>query len=186
MMNDIPAMISHRPQKMASSTSSATEYDMSSSDYGSVSSNNAPVKASPKPSAPAASNAPSAEAAARETLARHFHEQHRALALASLMENSRLAMEAAGLKKQALPQPAMTSVVSSTTAIHQAPGFTAAHHFTPPILGAMTTHSNSVFAPTVNLPQQKTSGVHSTAEAAKSALYKAYLQALSRNAAPRP
>lgn len=187
MMNGIPAMISHRSQSMnrASGASwSVTESDLTSSDNGSVSSVNQ-VAASVAQSLPQAPVAPetssvagaantiaapiSAEAAAREALTRHFHEQHRAFALASLMENSRLAMAAVGI-----PEASTSVATASSATLSQHP---VGESSTAPVLGAMTTHSPSVFAPTVYSagmnPQPP------TAEAAKTELYKAYLQALS-------
>ncbi|KAL7529359.1 hypothetical protein ACHAXR_006428 [Thalassiosira sp. AJA248-18] len=181
MMNGIPSMISHRNQKMAASTSSVTESDLTS-DNGSVCSAN--VTAPPKPVvAPAAAvnnAALTAEAVAREALARHFHEQHRAFALASLMENSRLAMAAAGLNNQA-------SGSSSVASVAQKRANESNKKYCVPVVGAITTHSPAVFAPTVSIPEKnKVSAVNaqaSSAESAKSALYEAYLQALSSSAA---
>lgn len=217
MMNDIPSMISHRNSggaASASGTSSVTESDLTS-DGGSVCSGNlaskahhpaalqaAPaVPAVPSSAAPAVAAAP-VEAAAREVLARHFHEQHRAFALASLMENSRLAMEAAGMagRTRAGPPPQPASAPPP-----QAPAHTplqqqhrhqavvqiraaARQQRVTPVLGAMTTHSQGVFAPTVSIPEgeRRGPGAVSMAEAAKSALYSAYLQALSGNSSLQP
>lgn len=191
MMNDIPSMISHRPQKMAASTSSVTESDLTS-DNGSVCSNNAVVhKFSDKAAVQvqAVNNAAqtmnnaaqAAEAQAREALARHFHEQHRAFALASLMENSRSAMAGFGMRNQACAAAASSSVQSSQNQCQQY----------VPVLGAMTTHSPSVLAHTVTIPEDKKMPANvpagaslSSAEAAKIALYKAYLQALSSHMPP--
>lgn len=181
MMNGIPSMISHRNQKMAASTSSVTESDLTS-DNGSVCSAN--VTAPPKPVvAPAAAvnnAALTAEAVAREALARHFHEQHRAFALASLMENSRLAMAAAGLNNQACGSSSVSSVAHQQASESN-------KKYCVPVVGAMTTHSPAVFAPTVSIPEKKkvtaVNAQASSAESAKSALYEAYLQALSSNAA---
>lgn len=192
MVNDIPSMISHRNQKMMpASTSSLTESDMTSSDNGSVCSANtktvAPAVVAPKVAPVAAAVTAQVgvgpEAVAREALARHFHEQHRAFALASLMENSRLAMQAVGIQNQ-------VSILARVP-VQQANQNQQQY---PPVLGAITTHSPSVLAHTVSIPEEMkmpstaaniptaTSAQSiSSADAAKSALYKAYLQALSNN-----
>lgn len=205
MMNGIPSMISHRPQKMPASTSSVTESDVTS-DNGSVcsNSNNAVPKASANAvvaAVAAVNNATQvAEAAAKQALARHFHEQHRAFALASLMENSRMAMEAAGIKNQAAAAAAaaasggasISMAVAGQCSLHQSitNDIVAPQHLKPiPVLGAMTTHSPSVFAPTVYVAEEMKPSVFqapqaaivSSAQAAKNALYQAYLQALSTN-----
>lgn len=202
MMNGIPSMISHRPQKMPASTSSVTESDVTS-DNGSVcsNSNNAVPKASANAVVAAVNNATQvAEAAAKQALARHFHEQHRAFALASLMENSRMAMEAAGIKNQAAAAAAaaasagasISMAVAGQCSLHQSitNDIVAPQHLKPiPVLGAMTTHSPSVFAPTVYVAEEKKpsalqapqAAIVSSAQAAKNALYQAYLQALSTN-----
>lgn len=196
---DIPSMISHRPQKMESSTTSMTESDLTSD--GSVCSNNNnsnnnavfPVALLPKSTATAAkivvedtSADLSAEAAAREALARHFHEQHRAFALASLMENSRLAMEAAGLKTEASTSNNNGASASQQQVSSQCMSYP----------GAITTYSPMVYAPTVgvvedakmpavntfnNTAEDQAAASVSAAESAKNELYKAFLQALSCN-----
>ena len=107
---------------------------------------------------------------ARETLARHFHEQHRAFALQSLMENSQRALEAVGIRNQA------AGLASSGygTQGHPSPAF-----------GAVTTHS-SVVAATVPNPEEEAKAAAaapsprvSLADAAKNELYRAYVSALS-------
>ncbi len=126
-----------------------------------------------------------AEAAAKEALARHFHEQHRAFAISSLMENSRLAMEAAGLKvstNERIEAPSQVVVNRSVTA--KANEAKTSKQQTP-LLGATT--DSAVFAPTVphlSLEQSSTSysAVQSSAAAAKDALMKAYMQALNGSA----
>eukprot|EP00577_Skeletonema_sp_RCC1716_P014264 CAMPEP_0113373534 /NCGR_PEP_ID=MMETSP0013_2-20120614/1110_1 /TAXON_ID=2843 ORGANISM="Skeletonema costatum, Strain 1716" /NCGR_SAMPLE_ID=MMETSP0013_2 /ASSEMBLY_ACC=CAM_ASM_000158 /LENGTH=467 /DNA_ID=CAMNT_0000255481 /DNA_START=93 /DNA_END=1496 /DNA_ORIENTATION=+ /assembly_acc=CAM_ASM_000158 len=124
-----------------------------------------------------------AEAAAKEALARHFHEQHRAFAISSLMENSRLAMEAAGLKvsaNQRTEAPSQVVVNRSVTTAKTDETNTSKQQ--TPILGATT--NSAVFAPTVphfSLEQKCSShaAVLSSAAAAKDALMKAYMQALN-------
>jgi len=184
MVNDIPSMISHRNQKMPASNSSVTESDLTS-DGGSVCSNNVVPKSAAAKADATTNNVQTAEAAAREALARHFHEQHRAFALASLMENSRLAMRAVGIQNQACG-----STPPAVASAHRT-GQDRAVRAQAPILGAMTTHSPSVFAPTVTIPEVNgapsaanhvpATVADSSAEAAKRALYKAYLQALSNS-----
>ncbi|KAL7530962.1 hypothetical protein ACHAWF_003579 [Thalassiosira exigua] len=204
--DDIPFMISHRNQKAPSaaggnSNSSGLESDLTS-DGGSVCSGS---NAAPNANASAAASAPNAaaqaavkkaavaaEAAAREALARHFHEQHRAFAIASLMENSRLALQAAGMPGASaaprVPQPVHPQVVLHVPpAVRREaiePRALPARRPSPPILGAVTTHLQAVFAPTVSVPGDsvpRADAASTTAEVAKSALYQAYLQALSSN-----
>ena len=185
----IPSMITHRNQKMPASTTSNMESDLTSgSESGSVycSSNNNVV---PKSTELKNSATLSAEAsAAREALARHFHEQHRAFALATLMENSRLAMEAAGMKNaQASNQVAAPATPPQREQKSSSQG--------SPTVGAITTYSPMVFAPTVSVaedtkmpankmtPQEDDTNerAFSAAEAAKTELYSAFLQALASN-----
>ena len=176
MMSDIPSMISHGYQKMSSSTSSMTESDLTS-DNGSVCSggngNTNTVFAEPKALSMNAALGgqilvAAGEALAREALARHFHEQQRAFALASLLENSRIAIEAAGIA--AREQQRLGHLKQAPSA----PAGTA-----PP-----TAH-----APVV-VEQKKTESVApavamlppvSSAEAAKAALFKAFMQAMNSN-----
>lgn len=196
MMNGIPFVISHRQQKMAESTTSMTETNLTS--HGGPP---GPLSVSPKvagnvanqtfqvavPVKAAASVNNStfqvAESAAKDALARHFHEQQRAFALASLMANSHLAMEAAGLKNEA--NAASVAAASTTQGISS--GECTQNYIPIPVLGAITTKSPSVIAHTVSVPEDKkmpstasaSAAPTSAADAAKSALYKAYLQALS-------
>lgn len=192
MMNGIPSTISHRSQKMAASTSSVTESDLTSdtSSSSSVCSNNAVAKApiaaannavAPVAAAPNNAVASPAEATAMEVLARHFHEQHRAFALASLLENSRMAMNAAGINNQFNDQVCAQSMANTASG-----GVEQSKKYSPQVLGAATTHSSGVFAATVNIPEEKKmpavadhAPAQSAADAAKNALYRAYLQALS-------
>ncbi|KAL9183882.1 hypothetical protein ACHAXT_004738 [Thalassiosira profunda] len=169
----IPAMISHRPQKMApmssvpTSTSSLPEGDLTS-DNGSVASKAPSVDEAAAQVATQVVAEVAAQEAARAALARHFHEQHRAFALASLLENSRRAMEAAGMAQQ--PQvhaPAVQSQVQQIV-VQQSP-----------VIGAATTASPSVVALTV--PPQAPASQVTNAEAAKEQLYRAYLQAVSNS-----
>jgi hypothetical protein len=105
--------------------------------------------------------------AAKEALARHFYEQHRAIALAALKENSRKAMLAMGIDVES--QTNATSSSSNTERRHES-------------LGATT--NSQVFAPTVVLKQAYSTQMmaqqqSAAAEAAKSALFEAFKKALS-------
>eukprot|EP00986_Skeletonema_menzelii_P007755 scaffold3074_cov129-Skeletonema_menzelii.AAC.4 len=165
MDGDIPSVVSHRNSSRNSSSSTGE---------------GAPeMVARPGPS----SNM--TEAAAKEALARHFHEQHRAFAISSLMENSRLAMEAAGLKvseNQHIEAPSQVVAERSVTTMKTDESKTSKQQ--TPILGATT--DSAVFAPTVphlSLEEMSTSysSVLSSAAAAKDALMKAYMQALNES-----
>lgn len=177
-LNGIPSMISHRNRKMPASTSSITETDVTSENGSACSSSNGNA-----PAVTAAVSNPSvlAEAVAREALARHFHEQHRAFALASLKENSRMAMEMAGMKNQACTSTAAAAKATADSASAQpSPASVGSPQELSQALG-VTTHSPAVFAPTVSVSEEKTPSADaiSTAEAAKNALYLAFLQAVS-------
>lgn len=164
---DIPSVVSHRNSSSRRNTPFPTEA-VSEMVANSGSVNNGGIMV---------------EAAAKEALARHFHEQHRAFAISSLLENSRLAMEAAGLKVSAnerIEAPSQV-VVSRSVATTKANEAKTSKPQTP-ILGATT--DSSVFAPTVpHLSIEQTSTSHSavlsSAAAAKDALMKAYMQALN-------
>jgi len=190
----IPSMITHRNQKMPASTTSNMESDLTSGSdtSGSVYCNNNVVsKSTDKATLNVVKNNAtlSAEAAAaREALARHFHEQHRAFALATLMENSRLALEAAGVKNaQASNQVAAPATPPQQEQKSSSQG--------SPTVGAITTYSPMVFAPTVSVaedtkmpankmtPQEDDANerAFSAAESAKTELYSAFLQALASN-----
>ncbi len=176
MMSDIPSMISHGYQKMSSSTSSMTESDLTS-DNGSVCSggngNTNTVFAAPKAlstNAALGGQIPVAagEALAREALARHFHEQQRAFALASLLENSRLAIEAAGIAAREQQRLGHLKQAPLATAFAAPP---TAH--APVVVEQKKTES---VAPAVTMPPSV-----SSAEAAKAALFKAFMQAMNSN-----
>ena len=192
--DSIPSMITHRNQKMPASTTSNMESDLTSGSdsSGSVYSNNNSNNNNVVPkSTELKSNATlSAEAAAaREALARHFHEQHRAFALATLMENSRLAMEAAGMNNT----QASSSELAAPATLPQQEQKSSSQD--SPTVGAITTYSPMVFAPTVSVaedtkmpannkktPQEEDSEkAFSAAESAKSELYSAFLRALASN-----
>ena len=175
MMSDIPSMISHGYQKMSSSASSMTESDLTS-DTGSVCSGgngntNAVFAASKALSMNAAlgGNNPVAvgEALAKEALARHFHEQQRAFALAALLENSRLAIEAAGIAAREQQRSSHLNMAPSATAVAAPPTV-----YAPVVVEQKKTES---VAPVVTM-----SPVFS-AEAARAALFKAYMQAMNSN-----
>eukprot|EP00573_Skeletonema_grethae_P012628 CAMPEP_0201707144 /NCGR_PEP_ID=MMETSP0578-20130828/50812_1 /ASSEMBLY_ACC=CAM_ASM_000663 /TAXON_ID=267565 /ORGANISM="Skeletonema grethea, Strain CCMP 1804" /LENGTH=465 /DNA_ID=CAMNT_0048195695 /DNA_START=121 /DNA_END=1518 /DNA_ORIENTATION=- len=166
MDGDIPSVVSHRNSSSRRNASFPTEGVPEIAKAGSVNNGGMMV-----------------EAAAKEALARHFHEQHRAFAISSLMENSRLAMEAAGLKVSAnerIEAPSQV-VVRRSVATTKANEAKVSKPQTP-ILGATT--DSAVFAPTVpHLSLEQTSTSHSavlsSAAAAKDALMKAYMQALN-------
>ena len=182
----IPSMITHRNQKMPASTTSNIDSDLASGSDSGYSNNN---NVAPKSTELKNNVTLSAEAsAAREALARHFHEQHRAFALATLMENSRLAMEAAGMKNA----QASNQVVAPATPPQQEQKSSSQGS---PTVGAITTYSPMVFAPTVSVaedtkmpankktPQEDDANekAFSAAESAKTELYSAFLQALASN-----
>lgn len=199
----IPAMISHRNHPRAQALASSVTESDATSDNGSVSSGGLSNKASrqvpakaPPPVAKSKARANSSatpQSKAMETLISHFQEQHRAFALASLMENSRVAMDAAGLTHRANHRTnqvkaqvrARPSVSVPPPAHVQAPH--APRRTTPSVIGAVTTHATGVFAATVDIPEEKKmpatvdgqATAQSATDAARSALYKAYLQALS-------
>ncbi|KAL3798890.1 hypothetical protein ACHAW5_004130 [Stephanodiscus triporus] len=170
MMNDIPSMISHGYQKMSSSTTSMTESDLTS-DNGSVCSggnnNSNAVSVAPKAASKNVAlcgNNPLniAEALAREALARHFHEQHRAFALASLMENSRLAIEAAGLAGNDQQQ---------TVRLNPDPSVSAS--------AAVVVEQKKTEESLVSVAAATPMASISLAESARAALYKAFMQAMN-------
>lgn len=164
------------------SSASVAESDVTASnmsDNGSICSSNVQKTAASK-SPVVGNNGPApvaltAEAAAKEALMRHFHQQHRVFALQSLMENSRMAMEAAGIKNIAPTPMPPTSGQSVMQSLPKA--FSREESRNP--LGATT--NTAVVAPTVSLPEPRVAPIAQSpsAEAAKSALYKAYIQALS-------
>ena len=195
MMNGIPSMISHRFQKMSSS-SSITESDLTS-ENGSVGSNNNTNIDNQKsasernpPTGGAQNSAQIAESLARESLAHHFHEQRRAFALASLLENSRLAMEAAGMN----PDHSVTDAISQTHAPVQ-PSWRATYYTSqteggvgeqsnPPLVGSTTIQPTIGCDPVSTkmkmacIPEVPSTSI-SMVDVAKMALYKAYLEALT-------
>lgn len=192
-------MISHRFQKMSSS-SSITESDLTS-ENGSVGSNNNNTNNNQnsefefKSSNGGASNTLQiAETLARESLAHHFHEQRRSFALASLMENSRLAMEAVGMSSDHAPAPDTSSSARYPQQSSQRVNYyyTSPHERMSgeqpihPVVRESTIHTTAEFAPVVD---DKTMACiaeapmtsFSFADAAKMALYKAYLEALTES-----
>lgn len=198
MMNGIPSMISHRFQKMSSS-SSITESDLTS-ENGSVGSNNNNTNTNNKnsefefksSSGGASNTAQIAETLARESLAHHFHEQRRAFALASLMENSRLAMEAAGMSSD--HASVLDAASSARDPLQSSQRVT--YYYTsqtesvggeqsmPSAVGESIIHSTSGCAPiaedtAVACTAEVPTTSFSVADAAKMALYKAYLEALT-------
>lgn len=174
MDGDIPSVVSHRNSSRRNATFPTEE-------VLEVFAN----RATPSAETPA-NGGIFAEAAAKEALARHFHAQHRAFAISSLMENSRLAMEAAGIKvssstNQRTEAPSQVVVTRSLTPAKINKTDTSKQQ--TPILGATT--DSDVFAPTVpHLSLEQMSSSHaaiqlSSAAAAKDALLKAYMQALN-------
>ena len=176
MDGDIPSMVSHRNSSFRRNPTFLTEEvseKVAKRDSGSAERNT--------------NGGIMREAAAKEALARHFHEQQRAFAISSLMENSRLAMEAAGLKVSAYQHTEAPSQVVVTRSLTPAKtNKTIAGKQQTPILGATT--DSAVFAPTV--PHLSLEGMNSShaagrltsAAAAKDALLKAYMQALVASA----
>lgn len=180
-MMGIPANVEMKPNNRNNHTLKRS-FHHSDSETASNLSDNGSVSSNFKSTAASTTLGPtSAEAAAKEALARHFHQQHRAFALASLMENSRLAMEAIGMKKPAAA-PATNAASSSRVTSSAMSVVQPAAPSRRESLGA-TTHS-AVFAPTVSLPEPNESASLQeqhcqSAEAAKTALFQAYVQALS-------
>jgi hypothetical protein len=171
MDGDIPSVVSHRN---SSSRRNAT--------FPALEVPEVVAKRNTSSAEPTTNGGIMAEAAAKEALARHFHEQHRAFAISSLMENSRLAMEAAGIKVSAnQPAEASSQVVVARNLTLAKINSTSKQQ--TPILGATT--DSAVFAPTVpHLSLDRMSSSHaavqpSSAAAAKDALMKAYMQALN-------
>lgn len=182
-MNDIPSMISHGYQKMAKSSSGTLSMSgslTSSSDNGSIGSdgtNNkvnttfAPCLLVPN-GMPLSSNAMDI-VAMKEALARHFQEQQCLFAIQSLLENSRLAMEAAGISQ-------MSS--SSNQQLQDYPIPVSAPVFVAPAIiedrkpaAAVVSTVPDAAPPTASL---------SSSEAAKAELYKAFLEAMNRPLTP--
>lgn len=100
---------------------------------------------------------------AKEALARNFHEQYRAFALASLRENSLLAMAAKGMDVE--PSSEIPSISST-----QGPDVQALE---------ADKIATATVAPTVPEPIATQAQQSEAANAAKSALYEAYMNALS-------
>ncbi|KAL3797273.1 hypothetical protein HJC23_004565 [Cyclotella cryptica] len=191
---DIPANVEMKPNnssllnKNVSNNFDAETVSNISLD-GSVCSANNSSNASRSEPTSNAFNAPSEaqladEAAAKEALARHFHEQQRAFALASLMENSRLAMLARGLDVES-NDTSRSSYSSSQILPSSAAGLVVQPKATQQRRERLGATTNSlVFAPTITVadpsPMRAAHSQHTAAaEAAKSALYEAYKKALS-------
>lgn len=179
-MNDIPSVISHGYQKMAnvsSSMTSMTESDLLS-DNGSISSGGNSCTANslfaPSLLVPKGSNAPpsfpSTEVLVmKAALARHIQEQQYALVIASLLENSRLAIEEAGI--------AMDKQVAQSTS-HHGP-IPVEPVFASPVLvekripaAVAPTHAKSLMSSV------------SSEDAAKAELFKAFMQAMNQPSSP--
>jgi hypothetical protein len=174
MMSDIPSMISHGYQKMSSSTSSMTESDQTSDNSSVCSGGNGNTNAvfvAPKAlsmNTALGGHIPVAagEALAREALARHFHEQQRAFALASLLENSRLAIEAAGIAAREQQRSGHLNQAQLASAVMVPPTGHA-----PVVVEQKKMES---VTPAITMPPPV-----SSAEAAKAALFKAFMQAMN-------
>ncbi len=112
------------------------------------------------------------ESSPQQSLFRHFQEQQRAYALQSLMKNSQIAMQAAGMGH--LPHPA-ESHSRLPTHLSQMPYKPISSH-----LGGATVTSG-VFAPTIciSAPKDAAMPCPNTAENAKIELHKAYMKALA-------
>ena len=183
---DIPANVEMKPNNSSLLTKKMSTSDaetVSNLSDGSMGSNKLTqpfdsALAASKSASPSAAQL-AAETAAKEALTRHFHEQHRAFALASLMENSRRAMLARGLEVDS--SVGSGQAVSSVNSIQRT--FAVQPVMPQPrreSLGATTT--SGVFAPTVTImePRPTNATEHTAAaEAAKSALYEAYKKALN-------
>lgn len=105
----------------------------------------------------------------REVLAHHFYEQHRAFALAALMENSRKAMIERGIDVNTFKVEAKTSASLATQSrIQSLDAATKSEASTP-----LASISQSFSPPATKLQN------HTTAEEAKGALYEAYKKALT-------
>jgi hypothetical protein len=106
---------------------------------------------------------------AKEALVRHFYEQHRAFALATLMENSRKAMLARGMDVES-PVNARNDTSPTNEPRRESLGATTTSNvYAPTVTINRTCHNQAT-----NQPQQS-----AAAEAAKNALYEAYKKALS-------
>lgn len=159
---DIPSVVSHRNSSRKNNTFPA----LNLSEMASKSRNTAHVMT---------------EVVAKEALAKHFHEQHTRFALSALMENSRQAMEAAGLPVSGNHRTEAPSqvVVARTPTIKAGSTSAASKQQSSPILGA--TVDSTVLAITVPqiLSLEQKNSCHASATAAKDALLKAYMQALN-------
>lgn len=155
--DDIPSFVSHR------NNSSVPTFNNTMTEFA--------VTTSPED----ASSLISSANVARETLARHFYDQHRSFVLQTLMENSEIAMEAAGIKNQ------------NSSSGKYVRGDTANAKSISPVFGAVTTQP-AVIAATVFMPKdkKKTAPIPllvdpkvTSSEATKNELYQAYISALS-------
>ena len=187
-LNDIPSMISHGYQKMAKSSSgtlSMSESLTSNSDNGSIGSDggiNSKVNATFAPCLLVPNGMPSSSSnavdvmAMKEALARHFQEQQCLFAMQSLLENSRLAMEAAGIVAQMstssnqqfqdYPVPVSAPVFVTPTVIDDR----------KPAAAIILSAATDAAPPTASL---------SSSEAAKAELYKAFQEAMNRPLTPQ-
>lgn len=156
---DIPSVVSHRNSSRKNNTFPA----LNLSDMAARSRNTAHAMT---------------EVVAKEALAKHFHEQHTRFALSALMENSRQAMEAAGLPVSGNHHTEAPSQVVVTKTPTIKAGSTSKQQSSP-ILGA--TVDSTVLALTIPqiLSLEQKNSCHASATAAKDALLKAYMQALN-------
>jgi hypothetical protein len=175
IMSDIPSMISHGYQKMSSSTSSMTESDLTS-DNGSVCSGGnrnmntvfvAPKALSMNVALGGNNLVTAGKVLAKETLARHFHEQQRAFALASLLENSRRAIESAGIAVRDQRQLSHLNLAPLVTVVAAPP-----MAYAPVVVEQKKMDSVVPGAAGVAMPPV------SSVEAARAALFKSYMQAM--------
>lgn len=179
VMNDIPSMISHGYQKMAKSSSgtlSMAESDLTSVN-GSIGSDGinsnvndkfAPCLLVPKDKTYSSNTVDFL--AMKEALARHFQEQQCMFAMASLLENSRLAMEAAGIEQ-------MSSSSNQQLQDHSIPISAPVFVATDVIEDRKPAAAIVTAAPTDAAPPPTES--LSSSEAAKAELYKAFLEAMN-------
>jgi hypothetical protein len=187
-LNDIPSMISHGYQKMAKSSSdtlSMSESLTSNSDNGSIGSDggiNSNVNATFAPCLLVPNGMPSSSNAMdvmvmKEALARHFQEQQCLFAMQSLLENSRLAMEAAGIVAQMSTtsnQQFQDYPVPVSVPVFVAPAVIDDRKPAAAII--MSAATDAAPLPTASL---------SSSEAAKAELYKAFQEAMNRPLTPQ-
>jgi hypothetical protein len=182
-------MISHGYQKMAKSSSgtlSMSESLTSNSDNGSIGSDggiNSKVNATFAPCLLVPNGMPSSSSnavdvmAMREALARHFQEQQCLFAMQSLLENSRLAMEAAGIAAQ--------MSTSSNQQYQDYPVPVSAPVFVAPAVDDRKPAAAIIMTAATDAAPPPPTASLSSSEAAKAELYKAFQEAMNRPLTPQ-